>query len=106
MNKKELLEKPLWQMSGAEFVFLQENFLAEKQQQQIIPQQAPKNYCHGMEEFAAFLGCSQPTAYRIKSSGVINDAITQWGRTIIIDGEMALDLIKKSERNFKGLGIH
>ncbi|MFI3294042.1 MAG: DUF3853 family protein, partial [Rikenellaceae bacterium] len=37
-------------------------------------------------------GCSIPTAQRIKKSGVINRAITQLGRKIIVDAELALEL--------------
>jgi hypothetical protein len=42
-------------------------------------------------------GCSVPTANRIKKSGVIDDAITQIGRKIIIDAEKALALAKAAK---------
>jgi len=38
---------------------------------------------HSMKEFAEFLGCSLPTAQRIKNSGKI--PYCQIGRTIIFD---------------------
>ena len=37
-------------------------------------------------------GCSIPTANRIKKSGRIDRAITQIGRKIIVDADMALEL--------------
>ena len=37
-------------------------------------------------------GCSLPTANRIKQSGKIDKAITQIGRKIIVDAELALEL--------------
>ena len=41
---------------------------------------------------ARLFGCSLPTANRIKQSGKIDRAITQIGRKIIIDSELALEL--------------
>ena len=40
----------------------------------------------------ASLRCSLPTANRIKLSGKINRAITQVGRKIIVDADLALEL--------------
>ena len=55
MTLHELLEKPVWQMTG-------------------------------------LFGCSLPTANRIKQSGKIDRAITQVGRKIIVDADLALEL--------------
>ena len=41
---------------------------------------------------ARLFGCSMPTANRIKKSGKIDRAITQIGRKIIVDADMALEL--------------
>ena len=41
---------------------------------------------------ARLFGCSIPTANRIKKSGRIDRAITQIGRKIIVDADMALEL--------------
>ena len=41
-------------------------------------------------------GCSIPTANRIKKSGVIDSAITQVGRKIVVDSELALSLAKEA----------
>lgn len=41
-------------------------------------------------------GCSIPTANRIKASGVIDGAITQIDRKIVIDQELALKLAKEA----------
>lgn len=40
-------------------------------------------------------GCSLPTANRIKKSGKIDKAITQIGRKIIVNVELALELAGK-----------
>ena len=39
-----------------------------------------------------FLGVASPTANRIKQSGKIDRAITQVGRKIIVDADLALEL--------------
>ena len=41
-------------------------------------------------------GCSVPTANRIKKSGIIDKAITQIGRKIVVDADLALSLAKES----------
>lgn len=48
-----------------------------------------------MAGIARLFGCSIPTANRIKKSGVIDKAITQCGRKIIVDSELALSLLAK-----------
>ena len=51
-----------------------------------------KRYVYGLAGIARLFGCSLPTANRIKQSGKINRAITQVGRKIIVDAELALEL--------------
>ena len=67
MEIRELLSKPVWQMTGEEFILL-------------------------IGGIARLFGCSMPTANRIKKSGKIDRAITQIGRKIIVDADMALEL--------------
>ena len=45
-----------------------------------------------MAGIARLFGCSIPTANRIKQSGKIDKAITQIGRKIILDADLALEL--------------
>ena len=44
-----------------------------------------KHYEYGIEGLAKVFKCSIPTANRIKKSGVIDAAITQVGRKIVVD---------------------
>ena len=44
---------------------------------------------------AKLFECSLPTANRIKKGGKIDKAITQIGRKIIVDAELALELAGK-----------
>ena len=49
-----------------------------------------KEYVYGIKGIAQIFGCSTATAQRIKSSGVIDGAITQRNRRIIVDVEKAM----------------
>ena len=46
------------------------------------------------------LGCSVSTAQRIKSSGVIDAAISQNGKVVVIDVERALDILRVSNKKW------
>lgn len=92
---EQLLEKPVCMMSGQEFVLLLQN--AEKGTAKIPAKVLPeKHYEHGIAGIAKVFGCSIPTANRIKKSGVIDPAITQVARKIVVDVELALELAKKA----------
>ena len=54
-----------------------------------------KEVCVRNTGIAKLFGCSLPTANRIKKSGKIDKAITQIGRKIIVDVELALELAGK-----------
>ncbi len=56
-----------------------------------------KRYAYGIAGIARTFDCSIPTANRIKSSGKIDKAITQIGRKIIVDIDLALELAGKKE---------
>lgn len=85
----ELFHKPVAMMTGEDLFFLLTNSRSS-QNNESIQQAPPKRMYYGIDGIAQIFGCSVPTANRIKKSGVIDDAITQVGRKIIIDGDMAL----------------
>ena len=72
-------------MTGEEFIFLSKHASNQTEAQ---PQPITD-----MER--KLFGCSLPTANRIKKSGKIDKAITQIGRKIIVDAELALELAGK-----------
>lgn len=97
MQLDELLRKPLWQMTGEEFLFLQNS---SHQGDNYVPapviETSQKRYEYGIRGIAKIFGCSIPTANRLKKSGKINAAITQVGRKIIVDADYALQLIHEN----------
>lgn len=60
-----------------------------------LPDSNKRKYVYGILGIAKLFGCSLPTANRIKKSGKIDKAITQIGRKIIVDVELALELAGK-----------
>ena len=59
---------------------------------------AKKHLVYGIAGIAQLFGCSEPTAQRIKSSGEIDDAISQIGDIIVCDANYALDLLRVSKK--------
>lgn len=55
-------------------------------------EQEKRQYVYGLKGLAQLLGCSKSTASRLKTSGKIDEAITQVGGLIVIDAERAIEL--------------
>lgn len=65
--------------------------------------QRPSDTVSGLEGIADIFGVSISTAKRLKASGIISEAISQKGRTIVTDRQKALDLYARAThgRTFK-----
>ncbi|NJB82805.1 DUF3853 family protein [Wenyingzhuangia aestuarii] len=96
MNLETLKEKPLFQMTGEEFIFLQNKLNHEVPLKKIQPEKREK-LVYGILGIANLFGCSKSSANRLKKSGIIDKAIIQNGRKIIVDAELALELMKESK---------
>jgi len=94
-NLQELLSKPVWQMTGEEFIMLSRHASVQTEAQPQPVTDTSRKYVYGIPGIARLFGCSLPTANRIKKSGRIDKAITQIGRKIIVDAELALELAGK-----------
>lgn len=94
-NLQELLSKPVWQMTGEEFIMLSRHASVQTEAQPQPVTDTSRKYVYGIPGIARLFGCSLPTANRIKKSGKIDKAITQIGRKIIVDAELALELAGK-----------
>ena len=78
--KKINLKTPIWQLTVEEFLEVAKNLDAEKK------------YEFGLKGIAKILGCSLSKASEIKSSGLLDKAITQNGNIIIVEREKAIKL--------------
>lgn len=92
-----LLQMPIWQMTGAQYKSFMEAIIPSMMAavQQTTPK---KNYVYGIGGLAKLIGKSNATAQRLKSSGIIDDAVIQNGNTIMIDADLALQLIHDSKQ--------
>ncbi|WP_291575620.1 DUF3853 family protein [Bacteroides sp.] len=102
MERLELKNKPLFQATLGDLIEVFEG-VANKEGKDGRGSTNPsskKRYVRGMKELAEVLHCSVPTAQRIKSSGVLDAAISQSGKTIIVDVDLALDLLRLSNKKW------
>lgn len=91
-----VLNMPVWQMTGQELVCLLETSY-NKEDKAKEPQDKQKKFVYGIRGIAELFDCSKSTANRIKQSGEIDAAIKQIGRKIIVDAELALELVGKKK---------
>lgn len=103
MNERliELLNTPICKMDGKDLVYLIKSVtsdqLCQMRNGSYKEESVSKEHklVYGIAGIAHIFGCSIPTASRIKASGVINGAITQVGRKIVVDVDKALALAKE-----------
>ena len=79
--------KPLWQLTVGELLDIL-NEVAPKSEVEV----SERKLVYGLQGIADLFGCSIATAHRIKKSGKIKKAITQVGRKIVVNSELALKL--------------
>lgn len=98
---EKLLQKPVCMMTGEELAFLINNIglLTDKKDECPERTASPANrkLAYGIKGIAETFGCSIPTANRIKKSGAIDNAISQVGRKIVLDVDLALELAGNKE---------
>ena len=107
MELSSILGLPLGLMTGAQFLTLMAEAFRDRSQMEPETVKATdcsdsSKYAYGIAGICEIFGCSKPTAQRLKKSGVIKDAIIQTGRTIVIDRQKALNLVKEDNENKKG----
>lgn len=90
------MEEMLFSMSSDEFFSKLKECFAEAM---FAPEanegvKVKKHYVYGLQGICDLFGCSTATAARIKKSGVIDEAISQVGNTIVVDADLAIDLLK------------
>ena len=63
-----------------------------------------KKYEYGIKGIQKIFRCSKSKAFSLKKSGILNEAITQNGKYIVIDAEKAIELFNKSNIFFLKFG--
>ena len=91
-------------MTGEEFIMLSRHASGQPEAQPQPVTDTGRKYVYGILGIAKLFGCSLPTANRIKKSGKIDKAITQIGRKIIVDAELALEDCREENRRTEIMG--
>lgn len=86
-----LMETPLWQMTGAEFLELQKMALKGQAVEESKVEHTQKRYVYGLRGIKELFGVSHATAQKLKD-GVLKPAVKQHCRTIVIDADLAMEL--------------
>lgn len=95
---EELLNKPLLTCTLGDFKAILDQSLRDNELEALAAA-PPKKYVYGLAGLMKLFGCSISTAERIKQSGVIDKAISQTGDIIVVDAELALDLLRVSGKH-------
>lgn len=84
----DLLSKPLWQLSGEEYVALHAYAVKMANDEGGVTKASTR--CTGVRELARFLTCCESTVYSLKREGVLDDSIlSSIGKNTVFDGEKA-----------------
>ncbi len=93
-------DKLLLQLTGQEFVdLLREGLgLSALGYDDPEPMEVKKHLVYGLQGLCDLLGCCKSTASKIKQTGILDPAIKQHGRVIVIDADLALDLLNTNKK--------
>ena len=91
-------DKPIWQLTIGEFVAILESRLPVAKTESISKNITDIKYVYGIAGLAKLIGCSKNYAGILKRTGMFDEAISQNGRTIIIDAELALKLFNDNQK--------
>jgi hypothetical protein len=98
------LELPLWQLTAGQLLDIVAYGIQAKNsiEDPTVKTTDERRFVYGLAGIAKLFGTrSKTTANRIKQSGVIDDAIYQFGNKIIVDADKALELVKASRKRKK-----
>lgn len=104
MKEEFLKDKWLWQLTCSDLLeILKESGVISEtskdgEEKGTLPSE--KHHVYGLAGLSKLLGCSRATAQRIKSSGVLDEAISQNGKIIVVDADLALDILKVSNNKW------
>ena len=94
-NPTELLGKPVWQMTGEEFMQLARMAISSDSANGTDS----TRYVYGVNELSTQIGCCASTIFDLKRKGVLDDAIvSRVGRKIVFDVERARVLADAYQR--------
>ena len=95
-----MFQKPVWQLSCAEFCdLLKFATAASGNEDEKDSGPSTPRYAHGIHELGGLIGCCDTTVYYLKKTGILDPAIvSQIGRRIIFDVEKARRLAAEYQK--------
>lgn len=98
-DKNTYLEKYLTTATLADIKAIITQAVKEATLTDVAENEEKRRYVYGLAGLGNLLGCSIATAERIKKSGVLDKAISQHKGIIVVDAELALDLLRISGKH-------
>lgn len=98
------LSKPIFQATLGDLKEIIKSVMAEEQKESPPDVRKKQNYVYGVKGLATLVGCSLPTAQRIKKSGIIRSATYQFNKTVMFNADLVLELLKADRSSYKAVG--
>ena len=96
------LDTPINMLTPRQFFSLQKEWIekeAKKIVENTIPASKPEKwYVNKIADLAKILKTSDTTIYRMKADGLLDEAISQYGRWMMIDVNKVLEIFRLSNR--------
>ena len=86
-------DTPLMMLTVSQFQTLVASCFAEKPESKVQVQPPVKRYVYGLKGICDLFGCAHSTAQHLKNK-VITEAVSQYGRKIVVDVDLALKLFQ------------
>lgn len=89
-------DTPLMMLTVSQFQTLVASCFAGNQEQEVQSQSQEKHYVYGLKGICDLFNCAHSTAQHLKDN-VITEAVSQNGRKIVVDVELALQLFQENK---------
>lgn len=89
-------DTPLMTLTVSQFQALVASCFAGNQEQEVQSQSKEKHYVYGLKGICDLFNCAHSTAQHLKDN-VITEAVSQNGRKIVVDVELALQLFQENK---------
>jgi hypothetical protein len=86
------MDTPLWQLTAREFIALMQQISPAAETK---PAPGTPEYVYGIAGIAELLGCSKVQVHEYRKQGWLEPAIRQYGRKVICDARLAMELFGK-----------
>ena len=90
-------DTPLMMLTVSQFQALVASCFSENQEPVVQPPTKEKRYVYGLKGICDLFNCAHSTAQYLKDN-IITEAVSQNGRKIIVDADLALQLFQENKK--------